>query len=153
MGLLRRCTVGQTLLAALLLGWASTASAAAVVLITVDEARLPPSQQVASFRGITRAPRIEVSDHIDRQLQSPFHFKLGFRAFGGSAIDPKSVVVTYLRRSEIDLTPRVRAFVRPSGIDIPETEAPPGEHSIRVLVQDTEGRQGMATFTLHVVAQ
>lgn len=152
MGFLRSCTATQALAVALLLGWASTASAA-VVLITVDEAKLPPSQEVAWSRGITRAPRIEVSDSIDGQLQSPFHFKLGFRAFGGSAIDPRSVIVNYLRKSEVDLTPRVRAFVRPSGIDIPDTEAPPGEHTIRVLVQDTEGRQGVTTFTLHVVPQ
>jgi hypothetical protein len=62
---------------------------------------------------------------------SPVHFALDFRAFGGSSIDPNAVAITYLRRSEIDLALRVRPYVRQTGIDLPDAEAPPGEHAIR----------------------
>jgi hypothetical protein len=140
-----RCAVA----AALLLASLSLAQAG-VVLITVDEARLPPPQQVAWSRGITRAPRIELSPLDDGHLHSPFHFKLKFRAFGGSSIDPNSVAVTYVRGSNIDITSRVRPFANASGIDIPDAEAPPGEHLIKVTVSDSEGRQGVANFTLSV---
>lgn len=149
---LRSCVAGLGMVAGLLLGSASGATAR-VVLITVDEAKLPAPQHIAWSRGITRAPRIEVSQAMDGHLHSPIHFKLSFKAFGGSTIDPGSLSVTYLRRSGIDLTPRLQAFVTPSGIDIPEAEVPPGEHIIRVIVHDSEGREGVNTFSLSVVPE
>lgn len=152
---LRSCVAGLVValgLAGLPLAPASGATGR-IVLITVDEARLPAPQHVAWARGITRAPRITVSEAMDGRLHSPVHFKLSFRAFGGSTIDSSSLALTYLKRSGVDLTPRVRAFVTPSGIDIPEAEVPPGEHTIRVLVHDSEGREGVTTFNLNVVPE
>jgi hypothetical protein len=37
--------------------------------------------------------------------------KLEFRAFGGSKIDPDSVVVTYLKDPAIDITQRITPFI------------------------------------------
>jgi hypothetical protein len=128
----------------------SSAAKAGVVLITAEEAQLAPPQLVASSRGITRAPRIELSAEDEAPLHSPFHLRLQFHAFGGSSIDPNSVTITYLRRSNVDLTPRVRPFIRQTGIDIPDAEAPPGAHMIRVYVTDSDGRQATANFTLNV---
>jgi hypothetical protein len=142
---LARCGLSVALLFASL-----SLAQAGVVLITVDEARLPPPHQVAWSRGITRGPRIELSAVDEGHLRSPFHFKVNFRAFGGSSIDPKSVAVTYVRSSNVDLTQRVRPFANASGIDIPEAEAPPGEHLIKVTVTDSEGRQGATNFTLSI---
>lgn len=135
------------LLAAIL--FPSAGSATSVVLITAEEAGLAPSQQVASARGILRAPRIEVLEEPG-PLHSPVHFKLTFRAFGGVSIDPGSVSVTYLKSADIDLTPRVRPFVSAAGIDIPQAEVPPGNHLIRVTVKDLDGHQGVTEFTLSV---
>lgn len=149
---LRPCAVRLSIAAVLLLV-SLPAAKAGVVLITQDEARLPPPQQLASSRGITRGPRIELSAADEGRLHSPFRFTLRFHAFGGSSIDPNSVAITYLRSSEIDLTPRVRPFVRQTGIDIPDAEAPPGEHVIRVNIRDSEGRQATANFTLAVAPQ
>jgi hypothetical protein len=78
------------------------------------------------------------------------HFKLKFHAYGGSKIDPKTVTVTYLRGSNVDLTARVMPYVKPSGIDIPDAEVPAGEHNIRVEVRDSEGRLVQTSFTLAV---
>jgi hypothetical protein len=101
---------------------------AGVVLITPEEATLP----------------------LPKQLVSPLRFKLIFRAFGGSTIDPSTLVVTYLRGSNIDLTQRVKKFVQPGGIDVPDAEVPPGEHAIRVEVKDSDGRTGTANVFLAV---
>jgi hypothetical protein len=152
MNRLRACAAGLGVAAGLLFVSASGATER-LVLITADEAKLPAPQHVAWSRGITRAPRIQVAEAMDGRLHSPIHFKLGFRAFGGSTIDTGSLVVTYLRRSDIDLTPRLRSFVTPSGIDIPEAEVPPGDHIIRVVVHDSEGREGVTTFSLNVVPE
>ena len=125
---------------------------AGIILITPEEAKLPaPTQlQLASSRAITRGPRIEVSNLDDGKLHSPLHFKLRFLAFGGSAVDINTLTVTYLRGPNIDLTERIRPFVRPTGIDIPDAEVPPGEHAIRVDLKDSDGRSGTANFVLAV---
>src|SRR6266852_4289651 len=71
---------------------------AAIVLITEQEAKLPPPRGAvaADRRGITRGPKIDVVLQGD-QLHSPMHFQLKFESFGGAKIDPDSVKVTYLR--------------------------------------------------------
>ncbi len=125
-------------------------AAAGVVLITPEEAKLPAPTQLASSRAITRGPRIDVSDLDDGKLRSPLHFKLKFRAFAGSSIDLDSLSVTYLRGPNIDLTQRVKPFARPTGIDIPDAEVPPGEHAIRVDLKDSEGRTATVSFLLAV---
>jgi hypothetical protein len=58
--------------------------------------------------------------------------------------------VTYLRTPNVDLTSRVRSFVLPSGIDMPEVELPAGEHMVRVDIKDTDGRVGTTSFVLKV---
>jgi hypothetical protein len=58
--------------------------------------------------------------------------------------------VTYLRTPNVDLTSRVRSFVLPSGIDMPEVELPVGEHMVRVDIKDTDGRVGTTSFVLKV---
>jgi hypothetical protein len=133
----------------MLVAWMSTARAG-IVLITAEEARLPPPQNAAWSRGITRAPRIELAAADDGHLHSPIHFQLRLHAFGGASIDVGSVEVTYLRISNIDLTPRLRPFIRATGIDVPEAEIPPGEHMIRVNVRDSEGRQATSNFVLSI---
>ena len=145
----RQMPIWLGLLAIMVAGYASRA-AAGVVLITAEEAQLPVPKQIVSSRGITRGPRIEVSDVDNGHLHSPLHFKLRFLAFGGSTIDLSTLAVTYLRVPNIDLTPRVRPFARPAGIDIPDAEVPPGEHAIRVELKDNEGRVAATNFFLTV---
>ena len=50
-----------------------------------------------------------------------------------------------------DLTSRVKSFVGPGGIDMPEVELPAGEHMVRVDIKDTDGRVGTTSFILKVV--
>jgi hypothetical protein len=50
----------------------------------------------------------------------------------------------------VDLTSRIKPYAQPTGIEIPDAEAPPGEHLVRVDVQDSEGRRTTTTFLLSV---
>ena len=54
------------------------------------------------------------------------------------------------RKPGIDITDRVKAGIKPTGIDIASAAAPAGEHPIRVSVRDSEGRMGTAEFKLTV---
>jgi hypothetical protein len=41
--------------------------------------------------------------------------------------------------------------VQAAGIDMPDTEMPPGEYMLRVDVKDSDGRIGTASFVLKIV--
>jgi hypothetical protein len=58
--------------------------------------------------------------------------------------------MTFLRTPNVDLTPRIKPFVQPSGLDMPDTEVPPGEYMVRVDVKDSDGRPGSTSFILKV---
>jgi hypothetical protein len=124
---------------------------AAYVLITEEEAKLPPPRGavVADRRGITRGPKIDVVMQGE-QIHSPMHFQLKFESFGGAKIDPESVKVIYLRTPNVDLTPRIKSFVQSTGIDIPDVELPVGDHMVRVDIKDSDGRVGSTSFLLKV---
>jgi hypothetical protein len=125
---------------------------AAHVLITADEAKLPPPKGAvaADRRGITRGPKVEFLA-VAEPIHSPMHLQLKFESFGGAKIDPDSLKVTYLRAQNVDLTPRIKSFAGPTGIDMPDVELPEGEHMVRVDIKDTDGRIGTTSFVLKVV--
>src|ERR1700730_10682452 len=124
---------------------------AAIVLITQDEAKLPPPKGAiaADRRGITRGPKIELIDDKE-PIHSPMHLQLKFESYGGAKIDPDSVKVTYMRTPNVDLTGRVKPFVQAAGIDIPDVELPVGDHMVRVDIKDSDGRIGTTSFVLKV---
>ena len=121
------------------------------VLITEDEAKLPPPRGAvaADRRGITRGPKIDVVQS-SAPIHSPMHFQVKFESFGGARIDPDSVKVTYLRTPSVDLTPRVKSFLQATGIDMPDVELPAGDHMVRIDVKDSDGRAGTTSFVLKV---
>jgi hypothetical protein len=129
----------------------SMSAQAAQVLITAEEAALPPPKGAVATdrRGITRGPKVDVITGTG-QLRSPMRFQLKFEPHGGARIDPDSVKITYLRTPNVDLTPRVKSFVKPTGIDMPEAELPAGEHMVRVDIKDSDGRIGTTSFILKV---
>jgi len=137
-------------LAAFILIFQPLNAKAGVVLITPEEAQLPTPKGVHAARAITRGPRIDLAGPDASDVRSPLSLQLKFRGFGGALINLDSLRVTYLKMPNVDLTSRVRPFAQPTGIEIPDAEAPPGEHLVRVEVQDSEGRRTVTTFLLSV---
>ena len=125
---------------------------AAQVLITEQEAKLPPQKGAfaVATRGITRGPRIDyVADTSG--MHSPIRLQLKFESFGGATIDPATLKVTYMKDPAVDLTDRIKPFVQPTGIDMPEAVLPPGDHTLRVDVKDSDGRMATSSFVLKIV--
>ena len=44
-----------------------------------------------------------------------------------------------LEKPDIDLTPRVKAFITANGIDIAGAEVPPGQHQFWIELKDSNG--------------
>lgn len=121
------------------------------VLITADEAKLPPPKGAVAVasRGITRGPKVAFVGAAD-PTRSPMRLQLKFESFGGAKIDTDSLKVTYMKSPSVDLTPRLKPFVKSDGIDMPDAELPAGDHVIRVDVKDSDGRAATTSFTLKI---
>src|SRR5205085_3656231 len=93
---LTRCLAAVVSL--LLIAAAPVASAAPLILITPDEAKLPLPKDAIQFvpRGVTRGPQIDLVP-ATTPMKSPTHLQLKFTAHGGATVDPLSVQMTYLR--------------------------------------------------------
>jgi len=135
--------------------FAAAMPADAFQLITPEEAALPAGP-VPGFqlRGSpTRRPNVTVISPPPTAgvLHSPLNLKLQFRAFGGAAIDPNSVVVTYLKEPAIDITQRIMSFISADGINVSQAEVPPGKHQFWIELKDNDGRIGGTEFTFQVV--
>ena len=126
--------------------------ARAAPLITAEEAALPPQKGAVpiSGRGITRGPKIQVPDAETGAQTSPMRFQVKFQAFGGSSIDLEALKVTYLKTPVVDLTPRIKPFAQPNGIDMPDAQLPPGDHLVRIDIKDSDGRAASMSFLLKI---
>ena len=134
----------------LLSAFATTQSDAAEVLITAEEAQLPPPKGAVGNerRGVTRGPKVELVSPTE--IQSPSKFQLKFQSFGGATIDLSAVKVVYMRTPNVDLTSRIKTYLQPTGVDMADVVLPPGEHMLRVDIKDSDGRAGSTSFVLKV---
>ena len=138
-------------LVTLFISLVSVAPLMAAPLIVAKEAALPPAAGVLATRGISRGPSVKMaSPEPDVAVSSPLDFKVVFEARGGDKIDPSSVKVIYMKSPFVDLTPRLKNAISANGIDFPKAEVPPGSHTIRITVKDTEGRETNSVQTLVV---
>ena len=121
-------------------------------LISLKEAKLPQANGSLKTRGITRGPAIKVSspDLSAAEIKSPFDLKVLFESRGGNKVDPNAVKVSYLKSTEVDLTPRLLGAITAGGIDFSKAEVPPGEHSIKITVKDLDGRESSTVINLNI---
>jgi hypothetical protein len=128
-----------------------TSTLYAAPLITAKEAALPSASGTLATRGISRGPAVKMSSpEADVPVNSPFDFKVLFEARGEGKIDPNSVKVVYMKSPFVDLTPRLKNAISPSGINFSKAEVPPGTHTIRVTVRDLDGRETNQVLTIVV---
>lgn len=134
-----------------LLVFAASQFTIAAPLITAKEAAMPPAAGALATRGISRGPAIKLaSPEADTPVAAPFDFKVNFEARGDAKIDPSSVKVVYMKSPFVDLTPRLKSAISANGIDFAKADVPPGTHTIRVTVKDSEGRETNSVMNLVV---
>lgn len=124
----------------------------AAELITLKESKLPDAAGAIATRGISRGPGIKVvSPAPGAATPAPFEFKLEFTPRSGAPIDLSSIKVVYMKNPMVDLTPRVKSSITPDGIDFKNAQVPTGDHQIKVVVADTDGREATAFVNISVV--
>ena len=125
--------------------------AGAATLITEHEAQLPANDAVIRSgieRGLDIIPIYPAPK--SGAIQSPFGFRVKFEAHGNTKVDLDTLTIVYKRTPDIDLTARVKPFVRPDGIDMPNAEVPPGAHRIWIFIKDSVGHEGRADIHFDV---
>lgn len=127
---------------------------AGTVLIKPEEAALPSPPDAPTIalvtRGITRKPSVVLTSP-EASVSSPFNLNFKFQAHGGSTIKPDTFHLIYLKNPNVDLTARVKPFVTADGVNMTGAEAPPGKHTIKVLISDDANREGSFVFVLNVL--
>jgi hypothetical protein len=148
---MRFAVLGLCVLAFVLSGEAARAGN---VLISADEAALPPASDATKIpaltRAITRRPDLILVSPT-KSVHSPFDLQFKFQAHGGGSIKPESFHLIYLKSPTVDLTTRVRPYVQPTGLVMPQAEVPAGRHVIEARISDSDGREAVGVFTFDVV--
>jgi len=131
-----------------LIGLFATGPLRADVLITEREAKLPNDDTLT--RGVMPGPKVLlVSPARDAGAVKPsFDLEIRFESRDGVKVDLNSLVVTYKKTPPVDLTERVKDFLTPAGISMPDAEVPPGDHKIYIEIKDVDGRTGGAEFSI-----
>lgn len=125
----------------------SYAPAWAEVLITPREASYQDSDK--RDRGPMMGPKVTLATPASA-VKSPFTLNVRFEGRDGVPVDLNSLVVIYEKTPQVDLIERLRPYLTPAGISMPQAETPPGLHRIRVEIKDVNGRLGGAEITLDV---
>ena len=119
---------------------------AQVQLITVDEASRPDGQYIVA-RAVTRGPSILLES--PREVPAAgFTFKLALEAKGGALIDARSLKVEYIKEPSADLTQRIATYFQANKLEIAQARVPPGKHTLRISIKDSEGRQSSQIIQL-----
>ncbi len=137
-------------IALLFLGLGVAAPGIAGPIITEKEAALPVAKGELKTRGISRGPGIKVvSPDPSTAVRGAFDIQVNFEPRGGNKIDPNSVRIMYLRSPAVDLTPRLKSGISETGVLYSKAEVPQGEHTLRIVVKDIEGRESSSTMTIN----
>lgn len=128
-------------------------------LITPEEAAMPPaSTDQVIPRGLFEAgreepdtgPLIDVLKPLVGKAQPvPLEILVKFEP-RNSPVDVSSLKVTLVKFVPIDITDRVRPYVSPEGIRIPDARLPSGEHTVRISLADNAGGVSRKQMTVMI---
>ncbi|MEI9894409.1 MAG: hypothetical protein WDN28_11140 [Chthoniobacter sp.] len=75
-------------------------------------------------------------------VSAPFPVKIRFVPSAGAKINLDSLKVDVLKLIPISLLSRVKPYLSPAGINVPEAKIPSGSYNVRIAVADDQGREG-----------
>lgn len=140
------------------LGWIFWLMAAAdctyaLDLITYEEARMPtrPFDELEGGSNfILLGPSIEILWPKKELTSSPFRLEIHFIPGDSAGINPDSIDIRYWSNPPINLTSRLKPFLKGNVIAIAEVRAPRGRHGIEIKVKDSKGYDGYLVYEFDV---
>jgi len=150
-------TVGLVLVWAISTSPTAGAEPSSGVLLLVSQSELDalPLDTPVAWSSKPTSPngpviRIESPIH-NRTYQGPFAIIVEFLPGPlGYEVDLSSLKLEYKKAWGIDITERVREFIKGSRIDVAESELPRGRHTVEVQISDVEKNFSRQIFTVIV---
>lgn len=124
-------------------------------LITHDEAKQttrPFDEGEIGSDFILLGPSIEIP-HGPRkgvQTSSPFKLEIHFIPGDSASINPDSINIRYWSNPRVNLTSRLKPFLKGNIISIAEARAPRGQHAIEIKVKDSKGYDSTLVYEFDV---
>ena len=119
-------------------------------LVTHEEASQPATR--GSFEQQTKGPNITVLAPTGTgPISSPFPIHIEFSAdSAATAVNMASLKLTYMKLWGIDITDRVKDYIRGNTVSVPETDIPAGKHTIEIYIEDSEKNVSSQQITINV---
>ncbi len=121
-----------------------------VLLVTPEEASM----------GVTRAVVEEVDNGPTIKINSPKNGSVltgPFRLYveivkkpDGADVNMKTLKVNYLKVVTINITSRVKSYIKGTKLDVPEAEFPAGKHRTEIYIEDVNGNVSRKLFNVTV---
>jgi len=126
----------------------------ALNLITPEEASQPDApipKGIESIKIEGNGPRIKIaSPPLDKPLKVPFVIDILFEGLSNKSIDYESLRVRYLKLVPIDLTNRLRHYLRENRLLVKDVKVPQGIHRLQVLIAYTSGEKTVMDIVLTI---
>ena len=127
-----------------------------LTLITPEEAEQPDAPMIRT-RGIkmTRmegdGPQIKIhSPNLEEPLSIPFIVDIAFEASPEKIIDFDSLSIKYLKVIAIDLTGRIKPYLKNNRLMVKDVKVPQGRHRLQFFIAYTSGERTMMEIFLNV---
>jgi hypothetical protein len=126
-----------------------------VLLVTPAELSAMPQDTSVGWgfrKKDPNGPVIRIESPEDGGVyEGPFPIQIEFEAGPlGHAVDMQTLKLEYKKAWGIDITDRVRAYIRGTRIDVAESELPRGRHKVEIQIEDVEGHESRRLFTVTV---
>lgn len=131
--------------------WALPSS---VMIVTSEESRQPDAPRVRKGFRTQQADEgptiLFIKPANGEDVEKPVTIDIAFQP-KDAPVDISSLEVTYLKLFPIDITDRVKAYAKPTGIKIDNAEFPSGTHKVKFAIKDSEGRLSETTLKITIL--
>ena len=100
-------------------------------------------------------PLILMEEHLEgRTFDGPVDFQINFVSpTQGKVVDMESLRVNYLKFINIDITGKIRPYIRDNSIIISKMNLPEGNHKFQIKIKDCHKNESVQTFFIRVSQQ
>lgn len=127
------------------------APAAAFELISEKEGKMTKVPFDSERGAVGRGPSIKIyGPRKSEPSASPFNLQIRFEAYGGAAIDGRSLRVIYFTWPRTDITSRLLPQLRDQVVDLRDVTAPAGAHQMEITVRDSRGYERIVLYEFEI---